>query len=572
MFSGHGKAILFGEHAVVYGQPALALALPDGVRASAARAAEPCLRIPAWRVELGSGTHPPEQEALARWFETLRRLMDEPCLVLEVEPQLPAGGGLGSSAALAVAALRAVAGLQQRPLANEQLEEHALELERIFHGDPSGIDTAAAARGGLIRFRRSGGQRVVERLAPRAALRFVLAYTGSSGNTGELVAGVRRLREARPRSVGRILNQIGRVADDGARALTAGRLEELGALFDENHGLLQALRVSTPQLDALVHAARAAGALGAKLTGAGGGGSLIALSAGEPDKLALALRQAGAAFTRCVRIEAEPWPRLRGVFLDVDGVLVRHHLALPGAAEALRAIRARGLKLMLLTNLTRFSSQALAEVLGAAGIEVAPEEVLTAQEATLAAIRAAQPGAKVHLLAPPHADADFAAAGLQPSREGSADCVYIGYDRQAGFAELSAAFQAVDAGAPLFAAHMDKSYPDTSGQRSLGLGGLVAAVSFCSDQEPILCGKPQAKFFQQGLERLGLPADEVAFVGDSLFSDLIGSSNAGLRACALVLTGTYRRGDAFPDGVAPDAVLPSIAEVPAWLDGLAGES
>src|SRR5439155_305560 len=203
--------------------------------------------------------------------------------------QLPAGAGLGSSAALAIAVLRALAAAAGRRLRPDEELALGRRLEAIFHGHPSGIDPAAAAQpgGGCIRFVR-GEPPAIGALRTARPLPLVIAL-GPPRSTGAAVGGLRARWEADRVRHERLFDRVAAVVEAGARAAEAGDLPALGHAFDENQALLAALGVSAPAVEALAAAARAAGALGAKLTGGGAGGAVIALAA-EPERVAAQLR------------------------------------------------------------------------------------------------------------------------------------------------------------------------------------------------------------------------------------------------------------------------------------------
>jgi mevalonate kinase len=275
---GHAKVILVGEHAVVYGHAALAAGLSAGV-AVRARPGSGKLRVPAWGLETFAGDDSPVGRALG----AIVRRLEAPALDFDADADVPARAGLGSSAALAVAIARAAAAACPRPPGDEAIDAAVHAAETIFHGNPSGIDAAAAKGGGAGRFTRAGGWRPVPVLQ---AIKLCVGLSGRPRDTAAQVAAVARLRE-RLCVADDILGALGKLADEAAAALGKGDVDGLGRTFDAAHGLLAALRVSGPELDALVHAARAAGSIGAKLTGAGGGGAVIALAPGhERDVLA----------------------------------------------------------------------------------------------------------------------------------------------------------------------------------------------------------------------------------------------------------------------------------------------
>jgi mevalonate kinase len=282
-----GKVILLGEHVVVYARPALALGLARGLAAEVERHAGP----PA--VE----TDAPELAADERPVALVRAAaaalgVDADGLRVRVRSELPAGAGLGSSAALAVAVLRALAAAAGRRLALDEELALGRRLEGIFHGTASGIDPAAAILGGCFRFVR-GEPPTVTPLRPLRPLPLVVALTGRGRSTGAVVAGLRARWEAARAAYERRFDEVAAVVQRGAAAVLNGDLPALGRAFDDNQRLLEALGVSAPEVERLITVARQAGACGAKLTGGGGGGAVIAVAT-EPERVAAALRAAGA--------------------------------------------------------------------------------------------------------------------------------------------------------------------------------------------------------------------------------------------------------------------------------------
>jgi mevalonate kinase len=274
---GHGKVILLGEHAVVYGHPALAAGISSGIQASARPAAvagQSRLVVPSWSLDACAGDGSQVGRALAA---LLGRLGISGGLDFALEADIPAAAGLGSSAAVAVAVARAAAEATGHRGDEQTLLAAVAEAEAVFHGAPSGIDAAAASRGGVGRFSRDEGWRPVRVLQP---MTLCVGISGKTRETVTQVAAVSRLREREPLAA-KVLGLFAPLVDSGERALALGDIDGLGRLFDIAHGLLASLRVSSPELDALVHLARAAGAIGAKLTGAGGGGAVIALAPGH---------------------------------------------------------------------------------------------------------------------------------------------------------------------------------------------------------------------------------------------------------------------------------------------------
>jgi mevalonate kinase len=271
--SGHGKLILCGEHAVVYGHPALAFAVDRGTTVEVAPRTGPT-RITA--------DHPDDRLA-----DAVARVVPASGLDVSIRTDLPVGRGMGSSAALAVALVRALA---DGDLSADAAIERAMPVERAFHGNPSGLDVAVAAHGGMMRYLRGPPREIAPLKAPRWTV--VVLDSGAAGNTAALVAGVAARRPA----VDRALDRIGALVREAEAALED--VPALGALLDENHALLAEIGVSTPTLDALVALARRAGAAGAKLAGAGGGGVVLALVA-DPAPVLAAAGRAGVVAWPC---------------------------------------------------------------------------------------------------------------------------------------------------------------------------------------------------------------------------------------------------------------------------------
>lgn len=277
--AGRGKVILFGEHAVVHGAPALVVGLDRGARALAARSRDPA----APRHTL-NGAVVARGSALERAFSSALAAAGAPPSDLDVTSELPPGGGLGSSAAIGVAIARALGAPEP------DVERVALAFERIFHGNPSGVDVAAAARGGVLRFVR--GQPPTA-CAVGAPLSLCVGLTGKGGSTREMVERVASFADRDPPRLRRFVEGAGALTEAAIGFVAAGALAELGAAMGRAHELLREVEVSTPELDRLVALAVAAGALGAKLTGAGGGGSVVALAAGAEEAVLEAWRGAG---------------------------------------------------------------------------------------------------------------------------------------------------------------------------------------------------------------------------------------------------------------------------------------
>lgn len=210
---------------------------------------------------------------------------------------LCAVSGIGASAASCVALARAVGECLGRPLSDEEANAAGYEGEKGYHGTPSGIDNTAATYGGILRFQRTDGDPVFETKRLAVGAEIVYASTGITASTTKVVGDVRQKREADPAWFEALLAKYMALMGKGETALEKGDWVALGGLLDENHALCQELTVSCAELDSLVLAARAAGALGAKISGTGRGGLMLALTPGKElqDKVAAALEAAGAA-------------------------------------------------------------------------------------------------------------------------------------------------------------------------------------------------------------------------------------------------------------------------------------
>jgi mevalonate kinase len=297
-----GKIILFGEHAVVYGRPAIAVPLSQ-VRATAiiqpnhadgVRLIAPDLNIDTSLAETG----PEHPIALALMqVQNVTALRDLPAMIITVTSDIPIASGLGSGAAITAAIIRALAsalGLQELASA-EWVSQLTYEVEKVYHGTPSGIDNTVVAYEQPVYFVRRQPQNEIETFAISAPLHLLVADTGISSSTKKVVSDVRLAWEADRRKFERIFTGCGQIAEAGRAAIEAGDRRAVGRLMSENHDLLVEMTVSSPELNRLVRAATHAGAMGAKLSGGGRGGNMIALVTSETEKAVYdALMEAGA--------------------------------------------------------------------------------------------------------------------------------------------------------------------------------------------------------------------------------------------------------------------------------------
>ena len=295
-----GKIILFGEHAVVYGQPALAapvtqvftaVDVTDTLRAG--------IEVEAPAVGLhGELRALPLAHPLRSTVENLFRalgIVSPPYLKITITSSIPVASGLGSGAAVSVALIRALSAHFGHALDDAQVNALAYETEKLHHGTPSGIDNTVITYGRPVYFVRG---ELTETFEPGAPFSIVIGDTGVSALTKESVGDVRKLWEADKKRWEKVFAKVGKVTKRATAAIETGKIDKLGALMDENHALLQAMTVSSPELDKLVLMARAAGADGAKLSGGGRGGNMIALVRPErAEKVASALLAAGARST-----------------------------------------------------------------------------------------------------------------------------------------------------------------------------------------------------------------------------------------------------------------------------------
>ena len=294
-----GKSILFGEHAVVYGRPAIAVPIQQ-VRAEAS--VQSCetgkgvfLSAPDlnWECCLTDSPEGHSLRAIVTSTLSCLRIVPEPDIVVRVTSTIPIACGLGSGTAVSVAVARALADYFGIQLSRETISELAFEVEKIHHGTPSGIDNTVIAYERPVYFVK--GQTPVI-LIPAKSFQLVVADTGVCSPTHAVVADVRRRWEQNPRLYDSLFDEIGAVSQTARHCIESGRTNDLGPLMNRNQELLRAIDVSSPELERLIVAALQAGALGAKLSGAGRGGNMIALVTEESaPRVEGALRASGAA-------------------------------------------------------------------------------------------------------------------------------------------------------------------------------------------------------------------------------------------------------------------------------------
>ncbi len=298
--SAPGKIILFGEHAVVYGQPAIAVPVTQ-VQARATVAPgiglpQGEIQITAPEIALDSPLHAlPLDHAIKQAVDltlTALGIQRPTAFKLKITSSIPLAAGLGSGAAVSVAIARAVSAFFGQPLGDEQVNAIAYEIEKIHHGTPSGIDNTVITYAQPVYFIK--GQ-PIEAFEIGIPFTIVIGDTGIASPTSIAVGDVRRAWEQDSTGYDALFAACGEIARNARVAIEQGEIGALGPWMNENHAVLRKMGVSSPELDRLVEAARAAGAAGAKLSGGGRGGNMIALAREvDPDRIANALLNAGA--------------------------------------------------------------------------------------------------------------------------------------------------------------------------------------------------------------------------------------------------------------------------------------
>lgn len=299
-FKAPGKIILFGEHAVVYGQPAIAIPI---TRVAATARIFPNLsgdkgsiRIQADDIKLNADLSDlPEQHPLAAAVRfTLEALHPQhiPSIKIQVSSSIPIAAGMGSSAATSVAIIGALSSFLGQPLPKSTISNLAYEVEKIHHGTPSGIDNTVVAHHVPIYYVKN---EPIELLRINQPTYWVIADTGEKTPTHETVTAVREMHAHDPERLNELFKTIGEITTSARQPLVDGDVKTLGELLDENQRILASLDLSSPQLDTLIAAAKSAGASGAKLSGGGRGGNMIAVAMPDKvDQIITSLKEAGA--------------------------------------------------------------------------------------------------------------------------------------------------------------------------------------------------------------------------------------------------------------------------------------
>jgi HAD superfamily hydrolase (TIGR01458 family) len=253
--------------------------------------------------------------------------------------------------------------------------------------------------------------------------------------------------------------------------------------------------------------------------------------------------------------------RIRGILLDIDGVFHVSMAPLPGAAATLRWLGQNGYTFCFVTNTTTSASLTLARALQAIGLPIEPKHLVTAPVATANYLRQHYAGKRCWLLTKGNTAEDFAGVDLVDER---ADVVVIGgAEELLSYETMNKAFRMLMEGADLLAMHTNRYWKTAQGLQ-LDSGPYVHALELASGKRATVLGKPNRAFFEQALLSLNVPASAAVMVGDDLENDVRGAQQAGLRGI-LVCTGKHGADSPLLERVHPDAILPSIGDLPDWL-------
>jgi mevalonate kinase len=298
---GYGKVILFGEHFVVYGLPGIAAAMEDYTTAKVEKG-KPGTGV------VFSDNRPETPGYKETKLGERNRMMELMLKYLNIDPKktplkitlsgtLRCTSGNGSSAAMATAIARALSEHFGLGLNENQINDVSYEGEKGSAGTPSGIDNTCATYGGIIIFRKnlSGGPNKIDKMKVGKPIHIVIANTGITQETKLVVEDVKRHKDADPKKYERIFSDYNKVFESAKKAIEKGDMIEIGRLMDRNQELLREITVSCPEIEKICKIAKTAGAIGAKLTGTGRGGSVVLLAADETsqEKIAKAVEKIG---------------------------------------------------------------------------------------------------------------------------------------------------------------------------------------------------------------------------------------------------------------------------------------
>jgi len=294
---GFGKAILFNEHFVVYGIPSIVSAIGNYTVAKIEASDKPGFTLNDRRLatpKYKEDKLDQQKESFHNIFNKMGIDVTKKGIKITLEGNLVAASGIGASAASCVAVARALTEYYTMNFSDNEINDIAFEGEKGYHGTPSGVDNTASTFGGLIWFQK-GESNLIERIPMLNPVEIVIGNTGKVANTKAAVDGVKQRKEHNPKKYEEIFDRAENIAYLAKRALSEGTFPEVGKLMNENHRLLQQIEVSSRELDFLVSVALKNGALGAKLTGGGLGGNMIALTPGKDlqNRVATAIEKEG---------------------------------------------------------------------------------------------------------------------------------------------------------------------------------------------------------------------------------------------------------------------------------------
>lgn len=300
--SAPGKIFLFGEHAVVYGKTAIACAIDIRAHVSVEEADSIRMKGPGGNTDLNPRKHP----YIYAVVERFRELTNVSGVCIDIRSDIPVGSGLGSSAAVTIATIKALDTFYETELSLEDIAHMGHQVESEVQGRASPTDTYVSTFGGMVQIPDRKKMGYYDML-------IVIGNTGKFSSTRKIVSNVAALKERHPAVIGQIMDTISTISETGIEYVQAGDFHTVGELMNINQGLLDAIGVGSKELSELVYASRKAGALGSKITGAGGGGCMIALCEHKNlSRVAHAIKRAGGDSFICrtsntgVRIEGKP--------------------------------------------------------------------------------------------------------------------------------------------------------------------------------------------------------------------------------------------------------------------------
>lgn len=287
MSIGYGKVILFGEHFVVHGCPAIAVGISNYSEVTLEKAETN---------QIVADNRPLNKDlSVAGITAVLNSMNIKDKYKVIMGGNLPHYGGLGSSAAFCVALVKTIAKEREITLSDEQINKHAFDGEKAFHGNPSGIDNTVATYRGAVFFKKYPKENLIERIKIGRPLDLVISFTGKIGVTPKMLAEVAKYKLDMPTKFSQLMDEASEIVNSGKHAIERGKYKDLGKLMTENHQLLNEVGVSLEENNQIVDLALKEGALGAKLTGGGGGGHCIALAENKvsADKIIIKLKEKG---------------------------------------------------------------------------------------------------------------------------------------------------------------------------------------------------------------------------------------------------------------------------------------